>query len=50
MIYTVLSIQNKKIVFLVSSFLIFVSNRFAMLHVYYFYKQLRSGDNTENWL
>ena len=39
---------KKKVVFLVSTFLIFVLNRFAMLHV--FYKQLRLGDSTESCL
>ena len=31
-----------------SNFLISVSNRFAILHI--FYKELRSGDNTESCL
>ena len=39
--------REKKLMFLVSNFFIFVSNRFAMLHII-FYKQLRSGDNTES--
>ena len=42
-----LSIQDKKTnVFLVSNFLIFVSNRFAMLHII-FYKQSRLGDSAK---
>ena len=39
--------REKKLMFLVSNFFIFVSNRFAMLHII-FYKQLKSGDNTES--
>ena len=46
MIYTVC--LGKKKCFLSSNVLIFVSNRFAMLHI--FYKQLRSGDSTESCL
>ena len=38
---------KKKLMFLVSNFFVYVSNRFVMLHVI-FYKQLRSGDNTES--
>ena len=34
--------REKKLMFLVSNFFIFVSNRFAMLHII-FYKQLKSG-------
>ena len=51
MIYTVEAFWTREIyVFLASNFLIFLSDRFAMLHS--FYKQLRSGDSTESslWL
>ena len=48
MICTVLAFWAKKYVFLVSNFLIFVPNRFVMLHI--FYKQLRSGDIAQSCL
>ena len=49
MIYRVSALlgPNKKN-FLASKFLIFVSNRFSMLHI--FYKQLRLGNSTESCL
>ena len=40
--------SGQKNSFLVLTFLIFLSNRFAMLHM--FYKQLRSGDSIESCL
>ena len=39
---------GQKNVFLAKKFLILVSNRFAMLHI--FYKQLRLQDSTESCL
>ena len=50
MSYTVWVKKKKliKTVFLASNCLIFVSNRFAMLHI--FYNQLRSGAGTESCL
>ena len=48
MICTVLAFWAKKYVFLVSNFLIFVPNRFVMLHI--FYKKLRSGDIAQSCL
>ena len=39
---------GQKNVFLAKKSLIFVSNRFAMLHI--FYKQLRLQDSTESFL
>ena len=43
-----LSILDKKKHFLASHFLIFLSSRFAMLHI--FYKQLELGDSTGSYL
>ena len=40
--------SKKKKVFSASDLLKFISNRFAMLHI--FYEQLRSGDITESCL
>ena len=40
--------SGQKNLFVASNFFIIVSNRFAMLHI--FYKQLRSDDSTESCL
>ena len=45
MIYIKSTHSGQKNVFLASNFLIFVSNRFVMLHISY--KKLRSGDSNK---
>ena len=46
--YSLAMHYGQKNVFLAKKFLILVSNRFAMLHI--FYKQLRLQDSTESCL